>query len=195
MIQNVTRSAFIAAALGAVVGCNSDLNYRAYLPLALTDGSESMLRTREFGECSVEAFPISDSLAAELTATGIAFFASRTAVLSFQPVKGIRVPYSPRQSGPLLDHAFSEQVRRKVSWSLRCLSEDPDMQEAYKVALDSPGDCILRPTPMRSFKRRLSSSLRSSPSLYRRDRKTYFLTRTLGPSRTSLRFSHRISRH
>ena len=62
MKDSVRRGVIAIAAVGAVVGCTSDINYRAYLPFALAEGSQSMFRTREFGECSVEAFRISDSL-------------------------------------------------------------------------------------------------------------------------------------
>lgn len=139
MKHSVRRGALIVAAVGVVVGCTSDINYRAYLPFPLAEGSHLMFRAREFGECSVEAFHISDSLAAELAVAGAAFFASPTAVVSTQPVKGSQVAYSPWRSGPMLDQSLPEQVRSKASWSLRCLSDYPGIQAAFEDALNSAG--------------------------------------------------------
>jgi hypothetical protein len=142
MRQYVTRCAVMLAATTAVVmvtGCTSDIDYHGYLPSALSEGSQSVLKARESGECSVEVFRISDGVAADLASEGLGFFSTSPAIISSKPVKGSRIEYSFWQSGPMLDTALSDPVRAKASWSLRCLSQAPEIKAAYENALNLSG--------------------------------------------------------
>lgn len=125
---------------GVLAACTSDIDYRGYLPPALADGAQSMFKAREFGECSVEAFKISETAATEVATQGPEFFLSPLALTSSEPTKGVQLTYVPWQTLAVLDMILPEPVRDKAYWSGQCLSENAEIEAAYLSALNSAGE-------------------------------------------------------
>jgi hypothetical protein len=132
---------FGALLLGSMLAaCTSDIDYRGYLPPALAIGAQSMFMAREFGECSVEAFRISETVAAQLAMQGSEFFLPPSALTSSEPANGVQLTYVPWQSLAVLDITLPKPVRDKALWSSQCLSEHPVIEAAYRAALNTPGE-------------------------------------------------------